>query len=322
MGALIRSAIFSTKTVILPGPAFMSLSKAVGRRYGILLMLLSIALFSAGDAVGKILVTDYPVAQFLLLRGVVSLVLLAPFMWRVGRDAFIRMQRPGIQVLRMLLSVGDIGLFFLAVVYLPLADVITFYLAVPVYVTALSALVLREKVGWQRGLAVAAGFVGVLIALQPSPATLTWPALVALAGSMCFAALMMLTRVVRGTPDVVLTATHLAGTTLFGAVLTSFHFVVPDQRAALLYFLGGLLSVGAVLCLNRSLKLASAGVVAPYQYTMILWAIALGYAVFGDVPSVPMLIGCAIIVAAGLYIFLHERAAETRPAAETVSPPP
>jgi drug/metabolite transporter (DMT)-like permease len=65
-----------------------------------------------------------------------------------------------------------------------------------------------------------------------------------------------------------------------------------------------------------------ASVVAPYQYTMILWAIALGYAFFGDVPSWPMLAGCAIIVSAGLYIFLRERVAENKPAVESLSPPP
>src|SRR6478736_1097697 len=96
---------------------------------GILLMLLSIALFSVGDAIGKFLVQDYPVGQFMLLRGLASLLLLAPFIWNVGLRAFTQMPRPGVQALRMALSVADIGLFFLAVRYLPLADVITFYLA-------------------------------------------------------------------------------------------------------------------------------------------------------------------------------------------------
>jgi drug/metabolite transporter (DMT)-like permease len=74
-----------------------------------------------------------------------------------------------------------------------------------------------------------------------------------------------------------------------------------------MFLFGGVTSVCALLCVNRSLKLAPASVVVPYQYTMIIWAVLFGYAVFGDVPSIATLIGAAIIVAAGLYIFLRER---------------
>ena len=96
----------------------------------------------------------------------------------------------------------------------------------------------------------------------------------------------------------------------------------PSPRDALLYFAGGLVSIGALLALNRSLKLATASVVVPYQYTMILWAILFGYAVFGDVPSVATLTGAAIIAAAGLYIFLREQAVGRETAADSIAPPP
>jgi drug/metabolite transporter (DMT)-like permease len=289
---------------------------------GIGLMLASIALFSLGDAIGKFLVADYPVGQFMMLRGIASLLLLAPFIWRTGLQPFLTMPRPGLQCLRMTLSVGDIGLFFWAASLMPLADVITFYLAGPIYVTAISALFLGEKVGWRRWSAVVAGFVGVLVAMQPSAATLTGPALIAFAGSLCFTGFMLMTRAVRGTTDLVLTATHLGATMLFGAALSVTNFVMPAPRDALLYLAGGLVSIGALLCLNRSLKLATAGVVVPYQYTMILWAILFGYAVFGDIPTIATLTGAAIIAAAGLYIFLRERAVGQQTAAETISPPP
>lgn len=289
---------------------------------GVVLMLVSIALFSLGDAIGKFLVADYPVGQFMMLRGAASLLLLAPFIWQTGLQPFLTMPRPGLQILRMTFSVGDIGLFFWAASLLPLADVITFYLAGPIYVVAFSALFLREKVGWRRWSAILIGFVGVVVAMQPSAATLTGPALIALAGSLCFTAFMLMTRAVRGTTDIVLTVTHLAASGLFGAALSVTNFVTPSPRDALLYFAGGLVSIGALLALNRSLKLATASVVVPYQYTMILWAILLGYAVFGDVPSVATLAGAVIIAAAGIYIFLRERTVGKQTAAESVSPPP
>lgn len=290
---------------------------------GIALMLAAISFFSIGDVIGKFLVQDYPIGQFMLIRGLVSLVLLAPFIWNAGLHAFTHMPRPGIQALRMVLSIGDIGLFFLAVRYLSLADVITFYLAAPIYVTAISALFLGEKVGWRRWSAVIVGFVGVIVALNPSAATLTWSALVALAGSLCFTAFMLVTRAARGTPDVVLATTHIVATSVFGGLVSAVNFVTPAPQHALLYLLGGVLSVGALLCINRSLKLAPASAVAPYQYTMILWAIVLGYIFFNDVPSVATLVGCAIIVAAGLYIFMRERAmGRESVSAEAGAPPP
>jgi drug/metabolite transporter (DMT)-like permease len=88
------------------------------------------------------------------------------------------------------------------VTYLPLADTVTFYLAAPIYVTALSAIFLKEQVGWRRWSAVAVGFIGVMIALRPSAATLTWPALIAIVGSSFFAVFLIITRMLRGTSDV------------------------------------------------------------------------------------------------------------------------
>ena len=96
------------------------------------------------------------------------------------------MERPRLQLLRVMLSTLEVAAFFLATDYLPLADVITYYLACPIFVTALSAIVLREPVGWRRWSAIVIGFCGVLIALHPSSQTISWPAMIALGGSLCF----------------------------------------------------------------------------------------------------------------------------------------
>src|SRR5450432_3216681 len=181
------------------------------RLAGIGLMLLSVSMFSFGDALGKFMVATYAVGQLLWLRACVALIVLAPAIWR-HRAAFWRLERPWLQLVRVILSTLEVAAFFLATVYLPLADVITYYLACPIFVTALSAIVLREKVGWRRWSAVVVGFCGVLIALQPSAQTVTWPALIALGGSLSFAVLMIVTRSLRATPDIVLAATQFAGT--------------------------------------------------------------------------------------------------------------
>ncbi len=276
------------------------------RLAGIGLMLLSVAMFSFGDALGKFIVATYPVGQLLLLRACAALIVLSPSIWRRRAD-FSRIERPWLQLLRVILSTLEVAAFFAAVAYLPLADVITYYLAGPIFVTALSAIVLHEHVGWRRWSAVVVGFCGVLIALQPSAQTVTWPAMIALGGSLSFALLMLITRSLRDTPDIVLASTQFMGTLLFGAMLAPFGWITPDPASLFLFILAGCVSVCALLCINRALKLAPASLVVPYQYCMIVWAVIYGYFIFGDVPSTATVIGAAIIIAAGLYIFVREQ---------------
>ncbi len=274
---------------------------------GIGLMVTGIALFALNDALGKWLLVDYSVAELLLIRSMAALILLAPFIRQAGIVAFTSAPRPWLQVTRVVLSTLEVAMFFWAVSYLPLADTVTFYLAGPIYATAISVVLLGEKVGWRRWIAVLVGFTGVLIALRPSAASITLPALIALVGSVIFAFLMITTRLLHQTQNTVLVAGQIVGTLIFGVTLAPFGWVTPTPRDFVLLCLFGVISIFALACVNRALKLAPASVVAPYQYTFILWAIALGYAVFGDVPDAFTLIGAAIIIGAGLYIFWRER---------------
>jgi drug/metabolite transporter (DMT)-like permease len=288
------------------------------RLAGIALMLVSVCMFAFGDTLGKYIVATYSVGQLMLLRACAALALLAPLIWR-QRGEFRRMERPWLQLLRVLLSTFEIAAFFLATVYLPLADVVTYYLATPIFVTALSAVFLREQVGWRRWSAILIGFCGVLIALRPSAQSISWPAMIALAGSLAFSCSLLTTRLLRATPDIVLASAQFAGGLLFGLVVAPIGWVTPTWGSLGLFFAAGAISVCALLCVNRSLKLAPASTVVPYQYTMILWAVMFGYAVFGDVPSFPMALGAVIITGAGLYIFLRER--ELGRVESVVSPP-
>ncbi|MGB8397978.1 DMT family transporter [Bradyrhizobium sp.] len=288
------------------------------RLAGIGLMLLSIFMFSFGDAMGKFIVATYSVGQLLWLRACAALLLLLPTIWK-QRAEFTRLERPGLQLLRVTLSTFEVAAFFLATVYLPLADVITYYLAAPIFVTALSGIVLGERVGWRRWTAILIGFGGVLVALRPSAQTMSWPAMIALGGSLSFALLMLITRSLRATPDIVLASSQFAGTFVLGAVLSPFGWVAPSGGHLVLFAAAGCVSVGALLCVNRSLKLAPASVVVPYQYSMIVWAVIFGFVVFGDVPSWATIAGAAIIIGAGLYIFLRERELGREDA--VVSPP-
>lgn len=294
------------------------LDERSARLAGIGLMLLGVFMFSFGDALGKYMVATYSVGQLLWLRACAALLVLLPIVWK-QRAAFLPLERPWLQLLRVILSTLEVVAFFLATVYLPLADVITYYLACPIFVTALSAIVLRERVGWRRWSAVLIGFCGVLIALRPSTQTVSWPALIALGGSISFAFLMLITRSLRATPDIVLASTQFIGTFALGALMSPFGWVTPDPGSLGLFAAAGCISVAALLCVNRSLKLAPASVVVPYQYSMIVWAVMFGYFVFGDVPQLSMIAGAAIIIGAGFYIFLREQRLGRRD--DVVSPP-
>ena len=285
---------------------------------GIGLMVLGIFLFCCNDALGKWLLGTYSVWQMLAIRSAAAMLLLAPLLWREGR-AVLAAPRPGLQLVRVVLSVAESIFFFVAVTYLPLADTVTFYLAAPIYVTALSAIFLKEQVGWRRWSAVAAGFIGVMIALRPSAATLTWPALIAIVGSFSFAVFLIITRMLRGTSDAVMVGGQFAAMLVVSAVVAPFGWIAPSGLDFGLMMILGVVAMAAFACVNRSLNLAPASVVVPYQYTMIVWAVALGWMVFGDAPDAFTLGGAAIIIAAGLYILWREQIVTRR---EPVFAPP
>src|SRR6202030_668677 len=221
------------------------------RLAGIGLMLLSIFMFSFGDALGKFMVATYSVGQLLMLRACAALLVLLPTMWK-QRAEFAHLERPWLQLLRVTLSTLEVAAFFLATVYLPLADVITYYLASPIFVTALSPVALREDVGWQRWSAVLIGFCGVVIALRPSAQTVSWPAVIALGGSLSFALLMLITRSLRATPDIVLASSQFMGSFTLGALISPFGWVTPGISSLGLFAAAGCISVAALLCVNRS----------------------------------------------------------------------
>jgi len=274
---------------------------------GIGFMLMAVFLFALNSGAGKWLVAKYPVGEFMLIRSSFTLLLLSPFIWHAGREAFANAPRPGLQVLRVVLGSVEVAMFFWAVSYLPLADTTTFYLAGPIYVTAFSVLLLRERVGWRRWSAVLIGFTGVVIALRPSSSSFTLPALIALAGSVMYALVLITTRALRATNDVVLMTTYFIGAVAFGLVTLPFGWVTPSPFDLLCLAAVGLSNIVAQFSVIRSLKLASASVVVPYQYTLIVWSVVFGWLMFAELPDIYTVVGAALIVAAGLYIFWREQ---------------
>ena len=305
-------------TTVSSTPAAASRSAALA---GIGFMLMAVFLFALNSAAGKWLVAKYPVGEFMLIRSSFTLLFLSPLIWHAGRAAFTSVPRPGVQVLRVVLASLEVAMFFWAVSYLPLADTTTFYLAGPIYVTALSVLLLREAVGWRRWTAVLIGFTGVVIALRPSSSSFTLPALIALAGSVTYALVMITTRMLRQTNDIMLMTTYFIGAVAFGLVTVPFGWITPTTQDLLFLAGVGFSNIVAQFCVIRALKLASASVVVPYQYTLIVWSVVFGWLLFAELPDGYTVVGAAIIVGAGLYIFWREQVKAREASAQPVELP-
>ncbi len=283
---------------------------------GVAVMLLGMLLFALNDAMGKWLVSTYSQGQVILIRSAAALVILVPIVWRAGLSGLVKIERPGLQAARVFFSTAELFCFYFAVAALPLADVMTYWLAAPIYVAALSPFLLGEKVGWRRWTAIGIGFVGVLIALKPSSASLTSAALFSILGSAAFAFMMLSGRQLRNTPDTVLAFWQIIGAALAGivAVLVTPSGWLPVQSGFDLAFRGllGVVAMAAHVLVNRALKLADAATVAPLQYTLLLWAVIFGWLFFGDVPQTSIVVGAGLIVLSGLYIFFRENTLKRR----------
>lgn len=284
---------------------------APGNLAGIGITVLGVFLFSCTNALAKHLVATYPAGEMLFVRAITALALLVLFIRSKDIAAMREGGKPWLHALRMACSGIEVGCYYWALTALTLAGISTIYMAAPIYTVALSALFLREQVGWRRWLAVLAAFGGVLVALRPdvggSGSVVGVHALVALFGSLLYATSLVATRRLRATPNRLLVASQVAALALFSGASSVLGWVMPTPGEAGLMVLIGAVSLIAYLCINRGLQLAPASAVAPFQYSSIIWAIILGYLAFGEVPLEATLLGATIIVTAGLFILLRER---------------
>ncbi|ODT28050.1 MAG: multidrug DMT transporter permease [Kaistia sp. SCN 65-12] len=280
---------------------------------GILLMLAGDFMFALNDAMGKWLVASFSVGQVVLIRSVGSFLILGPMIVRQGARKLLRVERRDLQVLRVVAATLDTVLFYAAVVYLPLADVMSFYMAGPIYVAALSHFMLGEKVGWRRWTAILIGFCGVLIMLKPSSSALSLASIFALVGSLSFAFAIVLNRRLRGTSDTSLVTWQTIGALVAGGVLALDSWKTPGALDFSAMLLLGVVSCIAQLLITRALKLAPASTLAPLQYTLLLWAAVFGFVFFGDVPSLRILIGAGFVVLAGMFIFHRQNTVASVP---------
>ncbi len=275
-------------------------------------MLAAVFCFSVGDIAVKWLGGSYALFQIVAIRTVFGVVPLVWLIRRAGGVAALRTSRPWLHVAQGLLSAVALMLLFQSFIWLPIADAYAILLAAPLIVTALSVVLLRESVEPQRWAAVTLGFIGVLIVLQPGQtggALLSLPGLVCVLAAVTYATVLLFVRYLTRTESpALISAANLVAIFLFGATGSLFTWqAVTVWTDWLVFALSGLAGGAGMVLLILALSRAPASVVAPLDYTGLIWAIIFGLVLFGDVPGVNVVLGGAIIIASGLYAWRRER---------------
>jgi drug/metabolite transporter (DMT)-like permease len=274
---------------------------------GILFMIAATALFSVSNAFAKWQVAAYPVGEVMFFRSFSSLVVCAAFVLPFHGLTVFTTRRPRAHIARGLSQSVSQTFTVIAFSLMPLAGAIAISFSAPLWSALLSVLWLKERSGPARWAALLCGFMGVIIVANPGADSLQVGALFALANAVMYGSV---TVAVRG-----MTATESAPTLLmwqmvtiavFHTFLLAFGFKWPTALDAAMLICSGVANALGQYLWTKALHLAAATAVMPFFYLMLVWAVVIGYLVWGDVPTNGLLVGSAIVIASGMFLLWHE----------------
>jgi drug/metabolite transporter (DMT)-like permease len=284
-------------------------------------MAVAMAAFTMNDSITKAVSAEINFGQVMLVRGLFATALITALTFHQRAVGSLRTLVVKPVALRLVGEIGGTISFMAAITHLPLANTLAIFQALPLAITLGAALVFREPVGWRRWLAIAVGFVGVLIIVRPGAAGFTQYSLLALI-SVVFCSLRDLAtkQIPASIPSLFVTLLMTVMVTLTGAVILFplGGWTPPSNHALILQALAAVFMLTGYQCMIMALRSGDISAVAPFRYTALPWAMLLGYLVFGDRPDAMMVTGASIIVGSGLYAFYRERVRE-RPVAATMS---
>jgi drug/metabolite transporter (DMT)-like permease len=294
------------------------------RLRAITLMLMAVAAFAAMDALLKYFATRYPAMEIACLRGLASLPFMAlPAVLR-GQYRDLLPGRLGMHLLRGALMVVMLAGFLYAVRTLSLASAYSIFLAEPLIVTALSGPLLGERVGWRNWVAIGIGLAGVVVILRPSASSfITVGALAALVAAIAYALSVMALRVIAHTDSTTAVVMWTVGlmTVMTGIIAVPGWVAVEPQHFKWLIALGVCGAIGQLL-LTEAFRSAPPAVVAPFEYTALLWGILIDWTVWSVLPASRVYIGGGIVMASGLYLIWHEHSQQLAFDKSCASTPP
>ncbi|KAB0682098.1 DMT family transporter [Aureimonas leprariae] len=278
-------------------------------------MIGAMAAFAVNDACTKLAIADVPAPQIMALRGVMATVLLVAL---AGIRGALRQPHRLVQPVLAFRTVADILAtitYVAALRYMPIANASAIFQALPLVVTLGAALFLAEPVGWRRWTAISIGFVGVVVIVRPGTEGFSVFSLLILASVLCSAARDLATRrMPADIPSFAVSAVTSASVMLAGFLLVPFWGWSPVRSADLLIFaVASVMLALGYICIVEAMRSGDMGFVAPFRYTILLFAIVLGFAIFGDVPDATTLVGSAIVIGSGAYSLYRERMRGRRP---------
>lgn len=281
---------------------------------GIIMMCVGVACLCVNDALAKTLTDHYSVIQIQFLRNLIALPFAVLIAVKMGGTAALRSHRPVAHLFRGALWIAATIMFFTSLKYLGLAEATALIFVAPLFITALSSMFFGETVGWRRWLAVLVGFLGVLIAIRPGSSAFQTVSLLPIATAFVYAILMLSARWVDSRESVWTLLLYMTGT---GAVLSLFlvFFVWIPVRSGDwgLFIAVAIFGTAGMTLMTQAFRLAPAVVVAPLDYSAIIWATLLGWMFWNEIPDALTFVGTAIIIASGVFIIVREHKANSSP---------
>jgi drug/metabolite transporter (DMT)-like permease len=277
--------------------------------FGMVFAVMAYFSFSLLDTVQKTAIIYHSVFQLLFIKYSFVLLLSLIESQRKKNYTFYKSSNIKIQLLRSCLSIVESACFILSFRYLSLADVHSIASLTPVLVVALSAIILREHVSLKTWLAIFIGFLGVLIIMRPGLSIFDPKSLIPLAGAFFLSIYQIVTRKAseKDSNETSLFYTSIVGIILMGII--GYNFWQPLMEQSILFFIaiGLFFSLGLYFQII-ALSMARAGIIQPFHYTLIFWAIILGYIFYDDFPDFPTLIGALVITVSGIYtLYIKEK---------------
>ncbi len=291
----------------------LSTTSVSGNSLGAIFMMASMAGFVLNDALVKIVLVDLPLFQSILIRGIFACSLMAILCWKMGAFRVEGGAIPALQnryiYWRCLGEAGGTFFFLSALQQMPIANVTAVLQILPLTITFAAALFLSETVGWKRYAAIFAGFIGVLFIVKPGTEDFNWYAIYAVFATLFITLRDLVTRKIPDKTPSVLVSLLTAIIIMLMGVIGSFFETwaqVETKHLIILFAAAAILMVGYIGSI-LAMRNGEVSFVAPFRYTILLWALLLGYFVFGDIPDGLSVFGAIIIVASGLFTFYRER---------------
>ena len=300
---------------------------------GILCLCVGLCLFSVQDVIIKHLSLSLPVHQIVFMRGLVALPLMFVYVHFDSGFATFKTNRPWLHALRAVTMFGSYIAYYLALPVMPLTTAVALFFTAPLFITALAVPMLGESVGWRRWMGLAAGFVGMLVILRPGFADIEPAALLAIVAALTYALAQLMGRKLGATDSASVMSFYMGFVFVYmggmlGLAFGSGEFADGSNPSwdallgawsppalteiALIVTIGVTSAIGFVL-LTQAYRIGEANKVAPFEYTMMIWATLFGFIFFGTVPDGYTLLGAGLIAASGIYVLHRERKTKVKP---------